>query len=67
MSVFTDAELAYLGSQQLGRVATADPDGQPRGAEQLPLQPRHRRSTSAAIAWGIDGGWPPNRRTVGAP
>jgi pyridoxamine 5'-phosphate oxidase family protein len=27
MSAFTDAELAYLGSQPLGRVATAQPDG----------------------------------------
>jgi pyridoxamine 5'-phosphate oxidase family protein len=29
MSVFTDAEIAYLRSQRLGRLATADPDGQP--------------------------------------
>lgn len=29
MSVFTDAELAYLRSQRLGRLATASADGQP--------------------------------------
>ncbi|HEV2238505.1 MAG TPA: PPOX class F420-dependent oxidoreductase [Ktedonobacterales bacterium] len=29
MSHFTDAELAYLQSQRLGRIATAGPDGQP--------------------------------------
>jgi pyridoxamine 5'-phosphate oxidase family protein len=29
MSLFTDAELAYLRDQRLGRVATAAPDGQP--------------------------------------
>lgn len=29
MSVFTDAEIAYLRSQRLGRIATAGPDGQP--------------------------------------
>ena len=27
MSTFTDAELAYLASQQLGRIATAQPNG----------------------------------------
>jgi pyridoxamine 5'-phosphate oxidase family protein len=29
MSNFTAAEIAYLQSQRLGRLATADPDGQP--------------------------------------
>ena len=29
MSVFTDKELAYLGGQRLGRIATVGPDGQP--------------------------------------
>ncbi len=29
MSVFTPAEIAYLQSQRLGRIATAGPDGQP--------------------------------------
>jgi pyridoxamine 5'-phosphate oxidase family protein len=29
MSVFTDAEIAYLKSQRLGRLATVGPDGQP--------------------------------------
>jgi pyridoxamine 5'-phosphate oxidase family protein len=29
MSVFTDAEIAYLRSQRLGRLATVGPDGQP--------------------------------------
>jgi len=29
MSVFTPAELAYLGSQRLGRIATVGPSGQP--------------------------------------
>ena len=29
MSVFTPAELAYLQSQRLGRLATVGPDGQP--------------------------------------
>ena len=29
MSVFTPAEIAYLGSQRLGRIATAAPSGQP--------------------------------------
>lgn len=29
MSVFTEAELAYLRSQRLARIATAAPDGQP--------------------------------------
>jgi pyridoxamine 5'-phosphate oxidase family protein len=29
MSVFTDAEIAYLGSQQLGRLATIGQDGGP--------------------------------------
>lgn len=29
MSVFTDAELAYLAEQRLGRIATVGPDGQP--------------------------------------
>ncbi|HXJ66443.1 MAG TPA: pyridoxamine 5'-phosphate oxidase family protein [Actinomycetota bacterium] len=29
MSVFTDAELEYLGSQPLARLATVGPDGQP--------------------------------------
>ena len=29
MSVFTDKELAYLAGQQLGRIATVGPDGQP--------------------------------------
>jgi len=29
MSVFTAAEIAYLGSQRLGRIATAAPTGQP--------------------------------------
>jgi len=29
MSVFTSAEIAYLQSQRLGRLATAGPDGQP--------------------------------------
>jgi pyridoxamine 5'-phosphate oxidase family protein len=29
MSVFTDSELDYLGSQRLGRIATVGQDGQP--------------------------------------
>jgi pyridoxamine 5'-phosphate oxidase family protein len=29
MSAFTDAELDYLASQRLGRIATVGPDGQP--------------------------------------
>ena len=29
MSVFTDAEIAYLTTQRLGRLATVGPDGQP--------------------------------------
>ncbi len=29
MSIFTPAEIAYLQSQMLGRLATVDPDGQP--------------------------------------
>jgi pyridoxamine 5'-phosphate oxidase family protein len=29
MSIFTDAEIAYLQSQRLARLATASPDGQP--------------------------------------
>ena len=29
MSVFTDSELEYLAGQQLGRIATVGPDGQP--------------------------------------
>ena len=29
MSVFSAAEIAYLGSQRLGRLATSGPDGQP--------------------------------------
>src|SRR5580698_5162565 len=29
MSAFTPAELEYLGSQRLGRIATADASGQP--------------------------------------
>lgn len=29
MSVFAPDEIAYLGSQRLGRLATASPDGQP--------------------------------------
>ena len=29
MSVFTDKELDYLAGQQLGRIATVGPDGQP--------------------------------------
>jgi pyridoxamine 5'-phosphate oxidase family protein len=29
MSAFSDAEIAYLQSQRLGRIATAGPDGQP--------------------------------------
>jgi hypothetical protein len=29
MSVFTDAELDYLGGQRLGRIATVGADGQP--------------------------------------
>jgi pyridoxamine 5'-phosphate oxidase family protein len=29
MSVFTEAEIEYLGSQRLGRVATVGPDGRP--------------------------------------
>ena len=29
MSVFTAAEIAYLGSQRLGRIATVGPSGQP--------------------------------------
>jgi pyridoxamine 5'-phosphate oxidase family protein len=29
MSVFTEAEIAYLQSQRLGRLATVGPDGQP--------------------------------------
>jgi pyridoxamine 5'-phosphate oxidase family protein len=30
MSVFSDAELAYLASQRLGRLATVDRDGNPQ-------------------------------------
>ncbi|OIJ63362.1 PPOX class F420-dependent oxidoreductase [Streptomyces mangrovisoli] len=30
MSAFTEAELAYLKSQRLGRLATVDPSGQPQ-------------------------------------
>jgi pyridoxamine 5'-phosphate oxidase family protein len=29
MSVFTEAEIEYLASQRLGRIATVGPDGQP--------------------------------------
>jgi pyridoxamine 5'-phosphate oxidase family protein len=29
MSVFTSSEIAYFGSQRLGRIATVDPKGQP--------------------------------------
>ena len=29
MSVFTAAEVAYLQSQRIGRIATVGPDGQP--------------------------------------
>jgi hypothetical protein len=30
MSVFSDAEIEYLGSQRLGRLATVGHDGSPR-------------------------------------
>jgi len=30
MNIFTDAELGYLGSQRLGRLATVDADGAPQ-------------------------------------
>ena len=30
MKTFTDAELAYLSSQRLGRLATVDVDGAPQ-------------------------------------
>ena len=30
MNIFTDAELGYLGSQRLGRLATVDAEGAPQ-------------------------------------
>ena len=38
VSVFTPAELAYLGSQRLGRIATVGPSGQPHA---VPVGFRH--------------------------
>ncbi len=38
MSVFSDAEIEYLRSQRLGRIATVGRDGQPHVTGDLPLQ-----------------------------
>jgi pyridoxamine 5'-phosphate oxidase family protein len=40
MTLFTDAEIAYLGSQRMARLATASPSGQP---------------DVAAVTFGLDG------------
>jgi hypothetical protein len=55
MSVFSDAEREYLGSQRFGRLAAVGPDGTPRGAHRLPLQP------PARAGWGATEGKSANR------
>ena len=55
MSVFSDAEREYLGSQRFGRLAAVGPDGTPRGAHRLPLQP------PAGAGWGATEGKSANR------
>ncbi|HEY7779784.1 MAG TPA: PPOX class F420-dependent oxidoreductase [Ktedonobacterales bacterium] len=51
MSHFTDAEIAYLQSQRLGRLATAGPDGQPHV---VPLAFRYNPETDTIDVGGHD-------------
>jgi pyridoxamine 5'-phosphate oxidase family protein len=53
MSVFTPAEVAYLHSQRLGRLATAGPDGQPHV---VPTGFRYNEALDA-IEFGGHGGF----------
>ena len=53
MSAFTDAELAYLGSAGLGRIATVGPDGQPHV---VPVTFAFNADEDAIDVGGIDFG-----------
>jgi pyridoxamine 5'-phosphate oxidase family protein len=48
---FTDAEIAYLEAQPLGRIATVDTDGAPRV---VPTGFRYNRATGTIDCGGID-------------
>jgi pyridoxamine 5'-phosphate oxidase family protein len=54
MSVFTEAELAYLRDQGLGRVATVGPDGQPHVT---PVTFHYNEDADAVDIGGIFFGW----------
>jgi pyridoxamine 5'-phosphate oxidase family protein len=51
MSVFTPAEIAYLQSQPLGRLATVGPDGQPHV---VPIGFRYNPDEDAIDSGGLD-------------
>ncbi len=51
MSVFSPAEIAYLQSQRLGRIATAGPDGQPHV---VPVGFRYNPETDTIDVGGHD-------------
>ncbi len=51
MSVFTDAEIAYLASQRLGRLATVGPDGMPHV---VPVAFRYNPGTDTIDIGGHD-------------
>ena len=50
-TTFTDAEIAYLDTQRLGRIATVNPQGAPRV---VPTGFRHNPDTGTIDCGGID-------------
>ena len=61
MSVFTDKELEYLAGQQLGRIATVGPDGQPHV---VPTSFRHNPDQDAIDVGGFRMGQTKKLRDV---
>ena len=58
MSVFSGAELAYLASGKLGRLATIDGAGMPHadaaGPDGKPAGPIIRLHPTEVISWGME-------------
>jgi pyridoxamine 5'-phosphate oxidase family protein len=61
MSVFTDAELEFLASQRLGRIATVGKDGQPHV---VPTSFRHNPELDVIEVGGLRMGQPKKVRDV---
>jgi pyridoxamine 5'-phosphate oxidase family protein len=54
VSVFTEAGIAYLQSQRLGRLATVGPDGRPHVGPGFDPQ-MFRIRPARLVSWGLEG------------